>query len=731
MNIQKILKTVTLGALFLIPFFPLIVANSFFFPFITGKAFYFRILVELAFAGWFILAFLDAKYRPRFNWLTVGVTLFTLITLVADLTGVAPLRSLWSNFERMEGWLAIVHLWAFFMVAVNMFGADGEGRQMWHRWFNVSLVVSVIIALYSFGQLFGWLAIHQGSVRLDATLGNAAYLAVYMLFSFFLVAYMFLVNWFKGKNKSQFILWAYPIVAIIYGFIILQTQTRGTILGLIGGIMIALFLYAIFAKKESKKSRWISAGILGLIILIGVLFWFNRSASFIQSSPVLQRIASISLKDTQTQARAYVWPMAIEGFKERPILGWGQENFNYVFNANYTPKMWAHEQWFDRTHSVYLDWLVASGVLGLLAYLALYVIFIIMVWKSNLPISEKSVLTGLVVGYAVHNIFVFDSLASYVLFFAMLGFATACKHEKGIHDKSMFGQKALGVDAVEYIVAPIVIILFISSLYFLNIRTIQANTRMITALVSCQTQQPDPKLFERVFELNQYVANQEAREQVFPCATNLIRNPNVPNTIKQGYFNLATDAIQAQTATTPKDARIFVLGGTFLNNAGQVSLSESLLERAMELSPGKQSIKFELATSYLNNKKTDKAVELLRQAYEDAPEYPEARSAYALGLIIEGNENEARRIFKNDPSIFESTALANIYNNLKQYSKAINIYKSLITKDPKNVNLVVTLAQIQFTAGMKWEAVQTLKKAQVDYPEYKTQIDDMIKQIEK
>ncbi|MDE1967242.1 MAG: hypothetical protein KGI45_04225, partial [Patescibacteria group bacterium] len=76
--LKKITYYVVLGALFLIPIFPFIIANSYFFPFITGKAFYFRILVEVAFAAWVVLAFIDARYRPRFTPLTIAVTLFTV-----------------------------------------------------------------------------------------------------------------------------------------------------------------------------------------------------------------------------------------------------------------------------------------------------------------------------------------------------------------------------------------------------------------------------------------------------------------------------------------------------------------------------------------------------------------------------------------------------------------------------------------------------------------------------
>ncbi|MEK7501741.1 MAG: hypothetical protein AAB629_02345, partial [Patescibacteria group bacterium] len=90
---KKTTQYIATAALFLVPLFALLPSpfwpfnsiDSFFFPFISGKGFYFRILVEIAFASWIILAFLDAKYRPRLNALTVGVTVFALVTLVADL----------------------------------------------------------------------------------------------------------------------------------------------------------------------------------------------------------------------------------------------------------------------------------------------------------------------------------------------------------------------------------------------------------------------------------------------------------------------------------------------------------------------------------------------------------------------------------------------------------------------------------------------------------------------
>ncbi len=728
MPIKKISQFVTYAALFLIPIFPLIVANSFFFPFITGKAFYFRLLVEIAFAGWIILAFIDAKYRPKLTPITIGVTLFAVIALIADLLGVNPIRSLWSNFERMEGWIVIVHLWAFFMVTTNLFGSEEFGKRIWHRWINVSLIVAVVVAFYGLFQLFGWAAIHQGSSRIDASLGNAAYMAVYMLINAGLAVYMFFVAKAKKIANADFLKWAYPVIAVLFSFELFETATRGTILGLIGGIMLALFLYSILGKKESKKSRMYAGGIILAISLIGLVFWLNRNSSFVQNNQVLNRLATISLNDVKTQARGYIWPMALTGAMERPILGWGQENFNYIFNANYNPAMYSQEQWFDRAHNVFLDWLVASGFVGLIAYLSLYVLFLMAIWKSKLSITEKSVFTGLLAGYIIHNIFVFDNLASYVLFFTMLGFADSLKAGQPL---KILGNKPLRNDAVEYIVAPIVIVALVFVLYFFEYRPVQANTRLIAALQSCSGGQPDAALFEKALKVNVYMANQEIREQILQCSGQVVSSQQIAGPIKQAYFTLASNQIQAQVAATPKDARIYSLAGSFLNGVGQYSQAEPLLLKAHELSPDKQSITFELATDYLNSGNKEAALELMKKAYESAPQYWQAQYAYATTLIIAGQEKVAKTIFGADSAVFNTSQVAQAYSMQKEYVKAIAIYKNLVKASPSDINLIYQLSQNQYSAGQLADAIASLRSIEKLKPEYTDQIESAIKQVQK
>lgn len=727
MTIQKIARSISLFALFLIPLFALIVANPFFFPFITGKAFFFRILVEIAFAGWLILACIEPKYRPKLTPLTIVISLFAIVTLAADLLGVHPLRSIWSNFERMEGWMTIIHLWGLFIVMTTIFGKGEEGRRMWYRWFNVELIAASIVGLYGVSQLLGWADIHQGSTRIDASLGNAAYMAVYLLWNAGIALYMSTVARAKQIANAQFLSWLYPVLSVFFAFLLIQTSTRGTILGLVGGLLVGLTVYAIFGKNQSTKSRYISGGAVVLIVLLGITFWSLRSQPFIQKNAVLSRMANISLSNSETSSRLYIWGMAVTGWKERPILGWGQENFNYIFNANYNPKLYAQEQWFDRAHSVYLDWLVASGALGFLVYLSLYVFFVVGVSKSRLSFSAKSIFIGILTGYAIHNVFVFDNLASYLLFFVALAFVSSLNDE---NSKALFGAKALGRDSVEYIAAPVVILALLGTLYFFNVRQIQANIGLITALEMCN-KNPDAALFQKVLDTGAFVAFQETREQLLSCAGTVIRNQNAPVTMKQSFFQAAGTAIGDQIASTKlKDARAYVLAGSFLDSIGQFNSAASYFETAHQLSPAKQSISLQLGLGYINNGDVEKAVPLLKGAYEAAPENIQAAITYAVSLIVSGKESEARKTFGTDPKIFETVQLAQAYAFTKQYEKAVKIYALMHEKNPDDMNLTVQYAQAQFAAGQKIAAAATLRSILKNHPEYKDQIEAAIKQAE-
>lgn len=734
---KNIIKYTILTGLFLIPFIPFIVPSAMFFPFITGKGFAFRIITEIIFGLFVVLAFWEKEYRPKLSWITKAVLVFTGVVLVADLAGVNVSKSLWSNYERMEGFVLIAHLAMYYIVASSVFNT----KQKWFSFFSVSIVSSVLMSIYASLQLYcsvpgrckaGSFVINQGGNRVDGTFGNATYFAIYLVFHIFLCIYFAI-----DSSKQKWQRWAYLFVALFNAYILYFTATRGAILGLIGGLILS-GLAIILLDRENTKLKKISYYVIGFIALLIVGFIPLRSTDFVKNSPVLSRFSGLGFSEIKTQGRYFVWPMAIKGFKEHPILGWGQENFNFVFNKNYDKRMYNQEQWFDRTHDIFLDWLIAGGLLGLLSYLGLYValLYYVLRKESTLTVPEKAIMLGLVSAYTFHNIFVFDNLISYIMFFSILGFvhsATAVK--EGEPALSNFYTKVFSADAINYIVMPVAIIGTVITIYFVNVPAILANQTLIQAISPHEEKDgginKNLSLFKDVYSYNSF-GNTEATEQLLQVATQ-ISGSNVPTEIKVQFYNLAKEKIEEKLKETPNDARYLVFAGSFYNRFGQFDDAIKYLERAIIESPDKPTIYTELGSAYLGKGDLDKMFEQMKKSYDIAPDSQEARIMYALAAIYRKNVivfDEMRKKLGDDVIVSDNRFLSS-YLAMKDYNSAFAILSVRLQKNPDSMQDKYYLYNVYREVGQYQKAVEVLNNMIKQDPNFKQEGERLIKEMIK
>src|SRR3989344_7785677 len=163
--------------IFVIPFLSFWISRSLFFPYITGRNFLFRILIEIAFALWIGLVILDKNYRPKLTPIILAVLAFVTIVGLADFLGIDPYNSFWSRLERMEGYMMILHIGAYFMILTSVFRTKKE----WFVFWNLFVIAGILVGFYGVLQLLGIKeAIQGGDVRIDGTIGNPTYLAAYL-----------------------------------------------------------------------------------------------------------------------------------------------------------------------------------------------------------------------------------------------------------------------------------------------------------------------------------------------------------------------------------------------------------------------------------------------------------------------------------------------------------------------------------------------------------------------
>ena len=629
-NIAKWKIYVGIWALLLIPFF---VANSMFFPYITGKNFAFRIIVEIIFAVWLYLAFASVKYRPRFSWLIVSVGIFVAIMGVADIFAVAPIKAFWSNFERMDGWITLIHL----LMLMVVMGSVIRIEKIWLYLFRTSLCLSVGMCILVLKE---WLATGEG--RVSVTLGNPIYVAVYFLFNFFfalILLYKDVIIKSEGKKEelknifSNWLFYVYIILSFLCIWGIWRTATRGVILGLLGGVVVSAILISIFEKKNKiMRNTSISGIILIFVLVIG--FLSIKNSNFVKNDVTLNRLSTISWSDVNGQARQYIWPMALKGFKDKPILGWGQDGFNYIFNKNYDPRMYGQEQWFDRAHDMPLDILVAGGILGLISYLSIFVIALWIIWRRRnmLGVTDGALLVGLLAGYFFQNLFVFDNLISYMFFFFVLSYI----YSKDIENADIpLKNERLGLDKenLNYFVLPVICITLFVSLWYVNIRPISANVYLIKGIQN-QTEGITKNLeyLKKALSYNTF-ANSEIREQLVDL-TPKIYSLNIDEKVKQEFTDLTLNEMKKQIEQTPNDARYQLFIGRFLKNMGQYQIAKPYLEKAVELSPTKQTILFELISDLSILGEKEKALELSKKTYELDKSFNGAKEYYISSLIL-------------------------------------------------------------------------------------------------
>ena len=712
---KQVARWVALAALFVIPIAPLLIANSFFFPFITGKAFFFRSMVEIAFVAWVLLAFLDKEYRPRFSWTGVAVLAFVAWMFIADLFAVNVAKAFWSNFERSEGWVLLIHLAAFFFAASSILRVEKK----WRAWFLTSLGFAVLVSVYGILQQIGFLAIHQGSTRIDATFGNSAYFAIYLLFN------TFLALWLAFTEKRPWLKWSLIGFAIVEAFLIFLTETRGTVLGLLGGLVLAGLLMAITGNKRAKQ--WGAWGAIVVIVISGGLY-LARHTSFVQGNHVLQRVTSITLASGQT--RFTIWSMAFEGVLERPIVGWGQEGFNYVFNTFYQPSLYAQEPWFDRAHNAFIDWLVEGGIPAFLLYVSLWVTGFWYLWtRSELSRPERIALTAALAGYACHNLFVFDNLYSYVYFFAILAFIDSqvgkpfarFSNAPELSDKDGM---AYGLPA-----AAIAIVLMI---WVINVPGITDATELITAITPGNPQ-AQLATFENLVKNPSYPGVQEIREQLVAFASSISQDPQASSALKQSVETLAIQQMGDQVKQYPLDARERLQLAYAYNAAGDLPDALTQIDAAAALSPGKEDIWVQKGLTLWEMGSSTAAQAAFDHAYAlGAGQFPQLAEYAAAGDYAAGAAGQGSAILMQSfgTTTVDSDILAEGYYRGKDWPQLIRLWQLRANKPNASINTEFGLAAAYYAAGEKQQAIAQVQKIMKEYPQADQAGQQAIQQIQ-
>jgi len=683
LNIEKLIKWL-IYAVFFVPL--LVFPGSYIFPFIVPKIIFFRTLVEVMLVLYIFLLVINwQQYKPKFNYLNLAVFLFLLSFATSTFVGTDAYHSFWDNHERMLGLFTLLHYIAFYFICSGVL-------KDWNDWkwaSRVFLIGGFLVMFIAWLQTqIPNLLLNQSPTRVSSTLGNPIYVGGYGLFL------MFLSILFFSREKNILWKWFYGVIGF-FGFMgMFWSANRGTMLGLVAGVAFAMVGY-IIVLKNYPKIRY-SLLVLSLLGIVGIsLLYSFKQTDFVKNIPAIGRAVNTSLSDVQASPRWVAWEIAIQSWKERPVFGWGPNNYFYAFNEHYQAKSLDFgygETWFDNAHNIVVNTMAVQGTFGILVYIGVFVVAIfglISAYRKKIVDYHFMIIGGaFVVAHFIGVITVFEDPTSYIyLFFWLalinvLSFDTnknAVESIKKIATLATIPDKKIGNGLI---VGVTIIGTFV--IFIFNVQPARANQKTLGAIRALMTDLVTgiPVVKEALEFTSPHI--DDIRSDIGRSVSQSLSSgwQKIGKEKSNELLNLVIDNLEKNLSLHPLDirnqmtlAQMYQLGATINNNGMYLIKAENVLEDALKKSTKRQQIIYSLSGIKIQLNKTPDAIKILEQAIADNNKIGESywRLAYAYKMI--GNEKKMKEVL--DLVIKNSAVLSdqdkNIISQLSQPTATVNV----------------------------------------------------------
>lgn len=383
----RILIAILIGGL------PFVYSGITFQGYIIIKAAYFSTIVEVACIIYALIVWRNEKARPHMTLLHASVLVYVITQAVSTLWSVDVGLSFFGISTRREGFFTLLHLYALFLMVEYCMRKESVKQML----VTVSAVASSGIAILLISKSIGFWELN--------TMGNPTVMGMFLLVQLFVTLY----RTASTKHHKKF----FKVLAMLHMVGMILSGSRGVLLGFF--ITIILGVIILSRRKISLRAR-VVGGVLFIlpILLYGILLGM-RSTQFVQSNSTLQKITNVTFERSTLQTRLLFWKSGLAGFVQRPLLGYGRENFSSIYEAHYDPRIYKatfDSQWTDRSHNIFIDELINGGILGLLAFLGIAAAILLTLRKtyhaekSFLPIS----LSFGIVSYGIAGFFELNSI---------------------------------------------------------------------------------------------------------------------------------------------------------------------------------------------------------------------------------------------------------------------------------------------------------------------------------
>ncbi len=329
-----------------------------------------------------------SKANQLLDHLTTFVLLFAAVSLIADFIGLDPYTSILGSKFRHQGYVTLASgVLVFF--TLRAIQKSTTSRAVFP--YQTAIVTSnILVSIFTLWQgmrvyLFHDLTIPTYFGRIVGTLGNPNVLGGYIAITFpFLLFYPTTSHRYLVLVKGFFIF--ANVVSIFF------SSSRSAILA-IGSVIILIVIQAFSQFFPGQRlATWVRrqrivlfmVGISSLLIMALIL------ANQPHHISVRNMLNSLSLTEEKTRTSLWdnqlvIWTEGVKAVIQRPILGYGQENFEVAIPRE-------RRMMVDNAHNVFLEVAVSSGLIGLSIYLAI----LLFAWQRAKPIIKLYLLAFLI-----------------------------------------------------------------------------------------------------------------------------------------------------------------------------------------------------------------------------------------------------------------------------------------------------------------------------------------------
>jgi len=641
-------------------------------------------LTALIVGAWTIRSINERKFIFRRTILDIPLLVFIASQIISTILSIDPQTSFFGYYSRFNGGLLSTLCYSLLYWA---FVSNFELKETL-KLIKVWLAIGAIISLIGFGEHFKFFAVcvpiqysqvygvnadpavvkqynsssasnqfnylfrtscwvQDVQSRVFATIGQPNWLAAWIVALLPLTWLGIIESKFEIKNRK---LWLFFGLSTLFTWTLIFTKSRSGLLGF--AVAVAIF-GTLTAWKEIKNVK----KLITPVSIIGISFLIIGLISGTQFTPSISQLIhhqSISVPTptdgpaletggTESGAiRAIVWKGAMQVWLHYPIFGTGVETFAYSYPMFRPAEHNLVSEWdfiYNKAHNEYLNFAANTGTFGLLSYLVFVGFSIYIFFKTK----NYALLAGFV-SLLVSNFFGFSVVPTQIelFLFPAIAVALTINNEQSTinkHSKASFLQKILFT------------LVLIAISYFLIIvyQYWQADVLYNHGKAENSVSKPDLAVKYLNNAINLEPSQATYHSEIANSYTSLaLAAYQQKNATEAGQLvNFAVNESQKAIALSPANPNYKRAEfGVFINlssiSPNFLILAKNTLIDAVKTSPTDAKLYYNLGLVYARTGDIKNALATLQKTIQLKANYRDARLAYAILLINEKQNTEAK-----------------------------------------------------------------------------------------